>query len=105
MGLPVDTVHSKCMTAGEPFPAIDRKTGEPKFDRSGQRLWIVPLTLMPPGEKAININVRVPGEPKGVREHQYVKVTKLVFTEFQGETGKGTYYDAAAVEPEAAGKS
>jgi hypothetical protein len=60
---------------------------------------------MCPGQKAIVLNVRVPGEPKGVQAFQYVKLHNFFFSEWKSDTGNGTVYDASSVEPESAGKS
>lgn len=105
MGLPVDTNKIRTMTAGEPFAAFDFKSKQPKLDRNGVQLWVVPMTIMCLGQKATIVNVRVPGEPKGVQAFQYVRLHDFFFNEFDGKEGKGTFYDVGRIEPETAGKS
>jgi hypothetical protein len=105
MSIPIDTQKPRFMTADVPFAAVDYETKAPKLDRSGIPVWIVPITLMCPGQKAKILNVRVPGEPKGLQAFQYVKLHNFFLTEWKNDKGNGLVYDASAVEPETVGKS
>jgi hypothetical protein len=101
MSIPVDTAKARFMAADNPSPALDYTTKVPKVDQNGQPIWIVPTIVMSEGHKGTIVNIRVPGEPKGVRAFGFVKITGFYISVWE----KGAFYDAERVEPEAAARA
>ena len=104
MRLPIDTTQMSFKTAGDPRPVLDYETREQRADRDGQPLYSV--RVFASGEDIGQvIDVKVAGDPVGVRRNQDVRLTGLTVQPWTLKNGRsGIAFRAARIEP-ANGKS
>jgi hypothetical protein len=97
MRLPIDTNAMSFKTAGDPRPVLDFETREPRTDRDGQPLYSV--RVFASGEDIGQvIEIKVAGEPAGVRRNQDVRISGLTVQPWTLKNGKsGIAFRAAAI--------
>lgn len=99
MRLPIDTTDLT-LIAGEVEPVVDFETKKPKADANGEPIYSVDVVAF--GEEGPQIwPVKVPGQPKGIKEGETVKVTGLVAIPWSMETRHGISFRAEAVTAQA----
>jgi hypothetical protein len=101
MRLPIDTTQMSFKTAGDPRPVLDYETKEPRTDKDGQPLYSV--RVFASGEDVGQvIEVKIAGEPSGVRRNQDVKVAGLTVQPWTLKNGKsGIAFRAVQIAPTA----
>lgn len=98
MKLPIDTNGMTFLAAGPPDPVLDYDSKAAKVDESGEALFAVQLVALAEGGAQI-INVKVPGEPKGVGQGVNVTVTELVASPWAMGDRAGVAFRASTIEP------
>jgi hypothetical protein len=97
---PIDATRVKFVVGDDPEPLSDYKTGDPVVTKDGLRLWRVQIVAFIEGQGTELIQVKVPGEPKGLKKQSPALITHLAMKAWANERGNGTTYNAAAVLPE-----
>ncbi len=98
----VSTAGAKCMAVYGPVPVVDFETGKERLTSDGKVLHEVQVVIAREGEKIEVFDVKVPGEPKGLKLWNPIKVTDLVATPWHREDQEGISYRAASIEPDGA---
>ena len=99
MRLPIDTNAMSFKTAGDPRPVLDLDTKQPRTDKDGNPLYAV--RVFASGEDVGQvIEIKVAGEPNGVRRNQDVRVAGLTVQPWTLKNGKsGIAFRAATIAP------
>ncbi|HVA61823.1 MAG TPA: hypothetical protein VNG13_15005 [Mycobacteriales bacterium] len=102
MRLPIDTTGLTLLVGLAPEPVVDFETRRPKADENGEPLFALQLVALS-SEGAEVINVKVPGEPKGLTLGTPVRVVGLVALPWSMGERSGVSFKAARVEALPAG--
>ena len=97
MRLPIDITQMSFKTAGDPRPVLDYETKEPRTDKDGRPLYSV--RVFASGEDIGQvIEIKVAGEPAGVRRNQDVRISGLTLQPWTLKNGKsGIAFRATAI--------
>ncbi len=99
MKLPIDTTGMTFMCGAATEPVREFDTKRPKADENGEPMYSVQLVTMATGGGSEIITVKVGGEPKGVSQGVYVKVTGLVASPWSMSDRSGVSFRATRIEP------
>lgn len=101
MRLPINTDGLTIIAAGYEAALKDRNTGEIATDReTGQPLYNVYLTVFTSGDVRPQIwQVKVAGEPKGLAQGQFVRVSGLIASDWERDGRHGISLRAGAIVP------
>ncbi|HET9442278.1 MAG TPA: hypothetical protein VFO65_03075 [Acidimicrobiales bacterium] len=98
MKLPIDTTGMTFMCGAAPEPVREFDTKRPKADENGEPVYSVQLVTMAAGAGSDIIVVKVAGEPKGVHQGVFVKVTGLVASPWSMADRSGVSFRATRIE-------
>jgi hypothetical protein len=103
MNLPIDSTRVRFVATGPAEPYLRYETREQRVNRDGVALYQLRVVAMTNAGAEV-LTVTVPGEPKGIRAQQPVRIAELEVRPWtsKDKTSSGIAYEASAIEPEGA---
>ena len=96
--LRVMTEGTDYLASGPPEPALDHDSKQPKTNKSGEALYVVPMVAMSPDGAEV-LRIKVSGEPKGIVRQTPLKLTGLIATYWELNGHSGVSFSAERIEP------
>jgi hypothetical protein len=98
MKLPIDVSKLTFICGRPPAMAIDFKSGGPRTNKDGETLYNVDLMFMGDDRPDV-LQVRVPGEHKGLSQGMVVRPIGLVAQPWSNNDRSGVSFEATRLEP------